>query len=768
MIGKSVIRKEDDRLLRGKGLFVDDVQRPNMLHAVFLRSVHPHARIRGINRDAILAQSGIVAVLTANDWPELTHILPELLEPGSLANPYCDYNRTPPHSVMSNVVKFVGEAFAVVVGETLSAAMDGAEVADVDYEVLPPIVRWADSFQQRCGVHDGYDSVVAHLKHEIGDIDAVFAGADIVAEERLEMQSVKAMALECRGAVAEWDNSTNSLNIWSTTQIHYVVRSCVANALDLPLDDVRVIARDIGGGFGLKGALHPEDLIVPIVAYKLRRAVKWIETRSEHMTSCNHSGEQVHDVRVAAKKDGTLLGLDVKIYKDVGAYNHFEMVVPTNTVNHLPLQYRVPNIRVEAWSISTHKTPVSPYRGAGRPEATFTMDRALDLVAQKTGLDVLAVRQRNIIPHSAMPYETGLTYRDGIRIQYDTADYPRMLQKAIDQLDYEGWRERQRQGRQSGRLIGIGLSSSMEAGGVGPCEGATVRIEEDGHVRVLTGVNSQGQSHETTFAQICAEKLGIRLEDVTVLGGDTALIPFGFGTAASRVAVNTGNAVSKAALEVRRKVLKLASKVFGCANEAVDVVDGVAINLNDPSMTLSLSKMAKLAHRHPVMRELGGPGLSATEFFYPRTITWSAAFHGVVVDVDKETASVKILKYVIAHDCGVPLNPLVVDGQIQGGFAQGLGIALGEALIYDDFGQVVSGSLMDYAVPRATDVPDLKLAHFIFPTVENPLGIRSVGEAGPISPPAAIISAVEDAFEGRFRLRQLPLRGEAVLRMCGG
>ncbi len=767
MIGESVLRKEDRRLVTGRGQYFEDVQLSGMMHVAFVRSVHPHAHIRRVNREAALDKAGVRAVLTVDDYPEFSGFVPELMEAGTLVNPYCDYNHAPPRPLLARTIKYVGEIIAIVVAETPYAAADGVEAVEVEYELLPAYCKWDAAFEaEPSAVHDGYKNYVAHLRHEIGDVDGALATADVVFSERLEMQSLKSMAIECRGSTAAWDPVSGTLSLWSTSQYPYMVRDCVARSLALSPEHVRVRARDIGGGFGLKGApLYPEDVLVPIVAHKLGCPVRWSETRSEHMTSSNQSGHQVHDVRVAAKSDGVILAVDVKIYKDVGAYNHFEMVCPTNTINHMPLQYRVPSIRAEGWSICTHTVPASPYRGAGRLEATFTMDRILDRIARETGLDPLEVRQRNIISAEEMPFKTGLTYRDGVPVRYEGTDFPSMLDAAIARVDYAGWRRRQQEGLEQGRAIGIGKSSYMEAGGVGPCEGATIKVEESGRVNVLIGVNSQGQSHETTFAQVCATHLGAKFDDVFVSGGDTQLIPFGFGTVASRVGVNTGNAVHKTAVEVRRKAIVLAAHLLGCNEGDLEIENGVVAIPGENGKGIGLGELAAKAHRHPIMKTLGGPGLSATEYFYPRTVTWSSGFHVAVVEVDKGTGEVKILKYVITHDCGVPLNPMVVDGQIYGGFAQGLGAALGEEVVYDDEGQLVSGSMMDYYVPRAIDVPNLEVEHFVFPTEENPLGVRSVGESGPISPPAALVSAVEDAIGNSRRITTIPLTRGKIMRL---
>ena len=763
LVGASVRRREDARLLTGRGLYVEDVVLPGLAHVAFVRASHAHAAVRAVHRETARALPGVIAVLTAEDCPELGAPLPGLLEPGTLNNPYCDRNLDVPRVLVPRKAHYVGEPLAVVVAETAHTALDAAEAVEIDYAPLPVLATWEDALAPGAPrLHDGFDNVVAHLKHEIGDVDAAFRAAEIVAEERLEIQSLKSMALECRGAVAQWSAATGSLDVWSTSQQYYAVRDIIARVLALPREAVRVLARDVGGGFGLKGLLHPEDVIVPILAYRLGRPVRWAETRSEHMIASNQSGVTVHDVRVAARRDGTILALDVKMYVDVGAFNGFEMVCPTNTVNHLPTHYRIPNLRAEGWSIVTNKTPVTPYRGAGRPEATFTTDRALDLVARRAGLDPLVVRERNVIPKAAMPYATGLTYRDGVKIVYDGGDFPGMLEAAVKLADYRGWRARQATLRAEGRAIGLGIASYVEGGGIGPTEGATVRIEESGRVNVLVGVNSQGQGHETTLAQICAEHLGARFGEVDVRGGDTALMPVGFGTAASRVLVNAGNAVFKSAREVKRKVAALAAQLLECAEADIEVADSHAFVRGTRQLSIGFAELAAKAQRNPAMAALGGPGLAATEFFYPRTVTWSSGVHVAVVEVDRETGAIDILAYATAHDVGVPVNPMIVDGQLIGGIAQGLGAALGEDVIYDRDGQVLAGSFMDYPVLRASDMPAIATEHFVSPTPENPLGVRAVGESGTIAPPAVIAAAVEDALGGAVRITKTPLTPLAV------
>jgi carbon-monoxide dehydrogenase large subunit len=734
-----------------------------MLHLGLLRSPHAHARIARVDRQRALGIPGVVAVVAPGDWPELAEPIPELMEPGSLHNPYCDFNVAPPERALPDEVTYRGEAVAAVIAESPYAAADGVEALAVDYELLPVVGDWEAAMAPGAPrVHRDFPNIIAHLKHELGDVEAAFAAADIVAEERHALPSLKSIPIECRGIAARWDAPTGTLTVWVTSQLHYLLRDTIAQLLRLPYEQVRVIARDVGGGFGPKASVYPEYLVVAVAAFRLRRPVRWIETRSENLLAQSHSGAQVHDVRIAARRDGTILGLDVKIYKDVGAYHHFEMVVPTNTVNHLPTQYRIPTLRAEGWCIATNKAQVTPYRGAGRPEATFTMDRVLDRVARETGLDPLEVRQRNIIPSDAMPYRTGLVYRDSVPVLYDGGDYPLMLRIATQRAGYKQWRQRQAELRQQGRLVGIGISSYLEAGGIGPCEGATVKVDDTGRVNVFVGVNSQGQGHETTFAQVCAEHLGAAYDDVVVTGGDTALIKHGFGTGASRVAVNTGNAVMKAAVEVRRKIARLAAHLLEADEQDITVQESRAHVTGFPHRSLTFAQLGGRAYRHRAMDGMGGPGLIATEYFYPRTVTWSSGVHVAVVEVDPDTGRLDVLKYVIVHDSGVPLNPLIVDGQIHGGFAQGYGAAIGEQIVHDADGQVLSGTLMDYMVPRADEMPELEVEHLVFPTPENPLGVRAVGESGPISPPAALAGAVEDALDGGARVTRLPLTTEYI------
>lgn len=766
-IGKRYERKEDERLVTGHGRYTDDIRLPGAAHVAFVRSPLAHAHVVAVHKEKALALPGVIAVIAPGELIELNAALPALIGAGTLNNRYVDHYDVPRHVLLPSKASYVGEQVAVVVAKDPYIAADAVDLVEVEYDEQPIVPDLETSRQPDASkVHDGFANAVAHMRHHVGDFDRAASEADIVLRETLETQSLKSMAIECRGVAALWDSGAETLTAWTTCHLFYMVRDGLCRILNLPAGQVRAMSKDTGGSFGLKGVLYPEDLIVPILARHLNMPLRWSETRVEHMVSSNHSGREIHDVSIAATKDGLIRGLDIKLYKDVGSYNHFEMVLLTNTVNHLTTHYKVPNYRVEGWALATHTAPGSPHRGAGRIEASFTMDRVLDAIARATGLDPAEVRRRNIITPAEMPYRNGLYYRDGIEITHKDVDFPAMLNKALELADYEGWRRTQAEARRRERRIGIGIGSYVEAGGIGPLEGATVTIESSGRVMVAIGVNTAGQSHETTMAQICAEQLGVRFEDVTILNGDTALQPVGYGTGASRVGIVGGNAVAQAARSVRAKAIVLAAHLFDCPQEDIEISQSIVAVRGKHNAFMPLSELAAKAWSHPILKDFGGSGLRAQEFFYPRTVVWSSGVNVAVVEIEAETGRVNFLKYVFVHDCGRPLNEMVVDGQILGGFTMGLGVALGEQTLYDESAQVLSGSMMDYYVPRAGDVPPLELHHFVFPSSENPLGVKSVGESGPCAPPSAIAAAVEDAIGGSVKFNCLPITAGSIMEAC--
>jgi len=770
VIGQSPRRKEDERLITGRGRFIDDITLPGVVHLAVVRSTHARARIAAIDAAAARKLPG-VAVFLAEDLPELAAALPA--SRADRTNPYVRLDTPRPQRPLARgEVRYVGEPIAAVIAPDPYRAADAAELVRVEYEARPAVVDAEAAMSAAApAVHEGASNVVGHVVKVIGDVDRAFAEADLVVDDHPKHGRVTSMAIETRGLCAAFDPAIGAMTVWAAHQGPYHLRSAVAARLGLPAESVRVIAPDTGGGFGPKEGIYPEDVLVPLLAHHLGRPVKWIQTRTEFLSSSHQAREQAHHACLAATRGGRILGLDVRLVKDVGAYHYFSVHEPTNTINHLPSQYKVPAFRAEGFSVVTNKTPSAPYRGAGRPEAILVVERLLDRLAATLGLDPAEVRARNQIAPGEMPYRPGLVYRDGVAVSYDGGDYPLELRRALDLLDYAGWRKRQADLRATGRRIGLGIAGYLEAGGsVRPGEWATVKVDDRGHVEVLIGVSGSGQGHETVFAQVCAEYLGAAFDDIRVRGGDTTLVPFGYGTGASRVAVNTGNAVAVAAAEVKVKACRVAAGLLECAADDVRIEDGRAFVVGAPGRAVPLAQVARVALSDRGLVELGGPGLWATKFYSPPTVTWSSGVHAAVVEVDVETGRVTILRYAIVHDCGRQLHPVIVDGQIVGGFAQGLGVVLGEHVVHDDDGQLLTNTLMDYPIPRADDMPPLVMEHLQFATDHNPLGVRGVGEGATGPPTAAIANAVADAFEGRLDIVSpvlTPHRVYALLREVG-
>lgn len=762
MIGQSPLRKEDARLLVGAGRFVDDIRLPDVLHLALVRSIHASARLRRVDVSAARTLPGVLAFV-AEDLAELAAPLPALT--ADPTNPYVLLDSPRPQHVLARgEVRHVGEAVACVLAPDRYRAADAAEAVTVEYEPRPVVVDPEAAMREDAPqLYEGQSNIVGRLRKVVGDVDRAFAEAEVVVEERLGHNRVSSMPIEPRAVAASFDADTETLTVWAGHQHPYGLRAAIAGFLGLAVESVRVIAPDTGGGFGPKIAVYPEDVLVPVLAYRLRRAVKWIQTRTEFMQSSHQAREQRHEARLAATRDGRLLALDVRIVKDVGAYHYFSINEPSNTINHLPSQYRIPAFRAEAVSVVTNKVASSPYRGAGRPEAVFVIERLLDRLARRLGMDPTEVRFKNLIQPAEMPYAPDLVYRDGVPVRYDGGDYPLELRRALELADYDGWRKRQAELRRAGRRVGLGIATYLEAGGgPSPGEWATVKVDDQGHVAVSIGVSASGQGHETVFAQVCAEYLGARFEDIRVRGGDTTLVPHGYGTGASRVAVNTGNAVALAAGTVKQKACRVAARLLECDEQDVRIENGQAFVVGAPMRALPLGRVARGALRDRTLADLGGPGLWDTKFYALPTVTWSSGVHVAVVEVDPDTGRVTILKYVMVHDCGRQLHPVIVEGQAMGGFVQGLGVPLGERIVYDEAGQLLTGSLMDYPIPRADDIPDVVSEHLVFPTDHNPLGVRGVGE-GPTCPPATVIAnAVDDAFEGRLPICDTVLAPERV------
>jgi carbon-monoxide dehydrogenase large subunit len=601
-----------------------------------------------------------------------------------------------------------------------------------------------------------------------GDVAAAMAGAPHRLQRRFYHHRYAAMPMECRGVAALHDPRTDSITIWSATQVVHWVRREVAAIIGLPEARVRCLALDVGGGFGLKGHVYPEDLVIPFLARRLGRPVRWIEDRHEHLQCSAHSRDQLHDVEVGFDDDGHILALRDNFILDCGAWNPIGGGVPYNTAAHLTGPYKIDRLAVSARTAATNKVPNTAYRGAGRPEAVFAMERITDLVAGSLGLEPAEVRRRNMIGSEEMPYHAGIAYRDGEPIVYDSGDYASGLQQALDAVGgVTAFRERQRETRRQGRYLGLGIGCYVEGTGVGPFEGATVRIDPSGKVCASSGAASQGQGMETIFAQIVADAWRVAPEDVVISLADTAVIPSGSGTFASRSTVTLSAAIHHASEGLRDKAFAIAANLLECAPADLELRDGGVGVVGVPGAMVSL---AKLAHAARPGWDHGRPqgidaGLEETHYWEPPTVTWSYAAHVAIVEVDPEIGRVTIEKYAIAHDCGVVVNPLLVEGQIAGGTAQGLGGILFEDIAYDSEGQLLVGSLADYMVPTAGDVPDIALIHQHSPSPLNPLGVKGVGEGGAVAPPAAIANAIADAlapFGAEFNTT--PIKPEQIVQ----
>ena len=757
-IGLSVKRREDRRLLTGRGHYVDDVRLPHLCHAAIVRSPHAHARIVGVDARRATALPGVLAVLTIADLPECAAAVPSLVTSPRF-RPYVQ------PAIAGPKVRHAGEAVAVVVADDVYRAADAAEVVDVRYAVLPAVATVEAALAKGAArVFDEWpDNVAGPSAGAVGDVTRGFAQAHVVVEARLSVPRVAAMPIEPRGVVAQPDAPDGRLTVWASTQMPFAVRAAVAAALDLAEEQVRVIAPDVGGGFGAKGHVYPEDVLIPAVARRLGRAVKWIETRREHFLATAPDRDQHHQLRLGVASDGAIAAIETTFTRDGGAYPVLGDVITLNTINHLPGPYRVAHLKGSAVNVVTHKTFTGAYRGAGRPEVAYVLDRLLDRAARRLRMDPAELRRRNLIRFDEMPYTTGLRYRDGIPIVYDPADYHAAFDRLLARFGYDEWRAAQKGRRASPRPIGIGLSAYLEGTGIGPFEGADVRIDPSGMVYLQIGVSSQGQSHETTLAQVCAAELGVDTERVVVVGGDTAVLGYGNGTIASRVAAVAGPAVARTSREVARKARLVAGELLECAPTDVVFADGRAHVAGMAGRSIELGELARGSLRSPTLLREGAPGLHACAFFRPETVTWAFGAHACALEVDVETGVVRLLRYAAVHDCGRPLNPMVVEGQLHGGIVQGIGAALGEELIYDGGGQLLTGSLMDYGVPKADEVPPLDVVALDFPSTRNEMGIKGVGESGIISPVPAIANAVEDALADRdVAIERVPLTAASV------
>jgi aerobic carbon-monoxide dehydrogenase large subunit len=793
-VGQRVKRTEDPRLIKGLAHYVDDIRLPDTLHVAFVRSIYPHARISNIDVSAALESPGVVAVYTGSDVADKVGPVPCASALPGL--------RVPDYRVLAkDKVLFVGHPIAAVVANDRYAAQDAVDLVMVDYEDLPAVVDVEEAARGATVIHETFgDNIAYKFTSGEGDIESAFASADRVVKQRVLHNRLAPIAMEPRGVLARYFPGEEELTVWSSTQIPHLLRTQLALMIGIPENKLRVITPEVGGGFGSKLNVYAEEALIGWISMQLGKPVKWIETRRENMQATIHGRGQVGDVEIAFKNDGTLCGLRYNVFADLGAYHQLlTPAIPTLTGLMLSGAYKIPAIQINITACFTNKMATDAYRGAGRPEATYIVERALDLVAAELGTDPAEVRRKNFPAANEFPFHTATG------LDYDSGDYEAALNKAQQIAGYAELRENQKQARAEGALIGIGISTYVEICALGPSqampaggwESATVRIEPTGKVTVLTGASPHGQGQETSFAQIAADELGVDLNDVTVIHGDTGIVQYGIGTFGSRATAVGGTAVFVAIQKLKEKAHKIAAHMlqadtsrvsFEGGRYSLEAAGAAAAGSSEPLVpageapggaspepqtngrsTLTIQEIALAAHLAKELPPDTEPGLSATYFFEPKNFTFPFGTHIAVVEIDRETGDVKFLRYVAVDDCGKVINPMLVDGQLHGGIVQSIGQAMFEELVYDQQGQLITGTLMDYAVPRASQVPTFELDRTETPSPVNPLGVKGVGEAGTIGATPAIVGAIVDAL-APFGVRHLdmPIKPEAIWRIING
>ena len=759
--GRPLTRNEDPRLLRGEALFVDDVELPGLLHAAFLRSPHAHARILGIDVTAAKTRAGVLAVYTAQDLGAYWQPGPLLVPPPPIAG--MEFHQRCQVPLARDKVRHVGEPVVMVVAESRYIAEDALGDITIEWEMLAAVGDLEAALAPgSVRVHDDLASnVAAKARQARGDYAAAVAKAHRVIARRFTYDRGASIPMETRGVVAQWDPRADRLTVWDTTQAPVVIRNGLASMLGLSERQVRVVAPNIGGGFGPKMMMfYPEEVLVPWVAIRLGRPVKWIEDRLEHFFSTTHERSQIHDAEIALDAQGRILGVRDVFLHDTGAYDPYGLTVPINSQCTLLGCYVVPAYDSTFTAVFTNRTLVTPYRGAGRQHGVFVMERLLDIAARELGIDLAEIRRRNFIPADAFPYDQNVIYQDFTRLSYDSGNYAPILEKALAAIGYEHFlREEQPKARAEGRALGLGLVCYVEGTGIGPYEGARVQVQSSGRISLATGIGSQGQGHGTTLAQVVAQQLGVDIRDIDVTTGDTDQFYWGVGTFASRGAVVAGSATHAAATLVRAKILKTAAQHFECAEEDLVLAGGRVHIAGVEERTITLGALAGLANpMRGAVTPGTEPGLEATSYFGPASGATASGVHAMIIEVDADTLRPTIRDYVVVHDCGVVINPLILAGQIHGGVAQGIGNAFFEKLAWDDQGQLLNASLADYLLPTALDVPRMVLDHTVTPSPLNPLGVKGAGEAGAIPVGALFAQALEDAL-------QLPAKGIEILEI---
>ena len=773
LVGEPVRRREDARLIVGQGRYLDDIG-SSAYAAAFVRSPYAHARILDIDVTDALDVEGLLAIYTYEDLTgPLAEPLPVLIPHPQLTAPRTGY------PLANGEVNHVGEPVVMVVATDRYVAEDAAERIAVTYEELPVVVGVDASRAAQHAVHEEIpDNVAARHHQETGDVEPALAAAPHTLSFTQYVERSACMPLEGKGVHARWDADDRSLRVHTSTQASTSVRAAIAAKLQLSLDEVEVIVPDVGGGFGVK-IVHPwpEELLVPMAAIALGHEVKWTEDRREHFISSAHERQQRQEISVGFDDDGRITALDVHVWHDNGAYTPYGIIVPIVTATQLVGPYVIPVYRVVVESVYTNTVIVTPYRGAGRPQGCFAMERTMDRIADVLGLDRAVVRERNLIQPAQFPGDHHLTFQDGRPVIYDSGDYPGLLEKLKALIGWDGVDALRDDAEARGKLLGVGMAMYVEGTGPGPYEGGHVQVLGSGKVLVSTGLTTQGQGHETSFAQIVASELGVPIEDVEVTTGDTRRFPYAVGTFASRAAVMSGNAIALAARGVREKALRIAADVLEAEPGDLEIEAGVVQVRGTPGASIPLRTVAVLSNplryafdeaakqatqfavqaddSKPPVTPGDAPGLEHRDYYSPIRSTFASGAHAAVVEIDPQTWEIDVVNYAVVHDCGNVVNPMIVEGQVHGGVAQGVGGALYERMAYDSDGQLQNASFMDFLMPYASEVLGIVIDHQQTPSPLNPLGIKGAGEAGVIPGSAALASAIEDAV-GR-RITSMPI-----------
>ncbi|CAN5524538.1 molybdopterin-dependent oxidoreductase [soil metagenome] len=753
-VGAPVRRVNDPKFVTGRGKFVDDITLPGTLHIGFVRSPHAHARIRSIDSSAAAEVPGVHSIVTGEQ-------LASWMKPDGPHDPLLPGRDLQRYPITPDKARMVGDPVAAVLAETAEIAADAAELVTVDYEVLSGVASAVEAMGADAPiVWDGWENNVAwRWEAGDGDVEAAFDAADHTVELELEYQRVVSMFLETRGVIATWDAGAEELTIWSSTQVPHRVRTYINDLIGVPEHHVRSIAPDVGGGFGSKGGVYPEYLLAALLTYRLGRPVKWIETRSEHFVSTNQGRDQVQRIEAAVSSEGRILGMTVQVISNCGAYGAASVGQRTGMMASGP--YDIENMAVEVLGVMTNTTPTSAYRGAGRPEAAYLCERVIDRICIDLGLDPIAVRQLNFVPSDAFPH------RSATGVLYDSGDYARALSVATEKIGWDEAIAQQQAAREDGRIVGTGIGVYCEFAGPG-WDSGEVRVSPSGNITVMTGISPHGQGNETSLAQIVADQLGVPFENITVKASDTAVVPQGIGTFGSRGTAIGGGAVQLAAGKVAEKVKAFAAAILEVSPDDIELADGEARVRGVPDESVPFVRIARTAHAMDPMPGGLEPGLDAQAFFQPDGRQFPFGVHIAQVEINPDTGETLVTRYLSVDDCGTIINPLLVEGQRIGGLAQGFGQALWEHMLFADDGQVISGSLMDYAAPKASQMPPIELHSTVTPSPFTPHGAKGVGEAGTTGAPPAIVNATIDALKGQgINHVDMPLTAEKIWRLIG-